>query len=156
VNSIRAIFVGALTAAVFCGAQPALAQVTPAPGALAQPAPQTNEAYEDHNQSPPRALDFSTIEGNIHDPGKIAYPNASVLLFTEQGHTLVASVKSDHNGRFEFGKIKPGLYRVVAKLGSLCAANIPVKVSSFVLGRHRLQITMQPGGLDTCSYGTAK
>ena len=155
-NSIRPIFAGVLAAAVFCSALPASAQAAPAPSALAQPEPQTTDAYEDHNQSPPRALDFSTIEGHIHDPGKIPYPDASVLLFTEQGHTLVASVKSDHNGRFEFGKIKPGLYRVVAKVGNLCAANIPVKVSSFVLGHRRLQITMQPGGLDTCSYGTMK
>ncbi len=154
-NSIRPIFAGVLAAAVFCRALPASAQT--APSALAQPEPQTTDAYEDHNQSPPRALDFSTtLEGYVHDPGKIPYPNASVLMFSEQGHTLVASVKSDHNGRFEFGKIKPGLYRVVAKVGTLCAANIPVKVSSFALGHRRLQITMQPGGLDTCSYGTMK
>jgi len=155
VISIRTIFLQVLALVAF-GAQAALAQATPAPTAMGQLAPQTTDAYEDHNQSPPRALEFSTIEGFVHDPGKIPYPNASVLLFTEQEHSLVASVKSDRNGRFDFGKIKPGLYRVVAKVGNLCPANIPVKVSSFALGHRRLQITMQPGGLDTCSYGTMK
>jgi hypothetical protein len=45
---------------------------------------------------------------------------------------------------------------VVAQVAGLCPANIPVKVESSLLAHHRLEITMRPKEMDTCSYGMAK
>ena len=61
------------------------------------------------------------------------FPGATVSLFTEEGHTLVASVKSDRDGKFKFDKVEQGLYRVVARVQGLCPANIPVKIESSLL-----------------------
>ena len=83
-------------------------------------------------------------------------PRVSVSLFTEQGHTMVATVVSDKDGKFKFTKVDKGLYRVVARVEGLCTANIPVKVESSLLAHHRLEITMRPKEMDTCSYGMAK
>jgi len=127
-----------------------------AQAASPQGAPDTGNTYEDHNQVDPRPLDVSSVAGSIHDPGKLSFPGATILLFTEQGHTLIASTKSDRNGHFEFAKVKSGLYRLVAKIDALCPANIPIKVESSVFAHRKIQITMQPQGFDTCSYGMTK
>ena len=81
---------------------------------------------------------------------------ASVSLFTEDGHKLVATVISDKDGKFRFDKVEKGLYRVVARVAGLCTANIPILVESGLLLHHKLEITMQPKDLDRCSYGMAK
>jgi hypothetical protein len=139
-----------------CVAHAASAQTTTAPPASAQAAPAVTSTYEDHNVADPRPLDVNTVAGSIHDPGKLTFSGALIMIFTELDHTLVASTKSDSNGRFEFAKIKPGLYRLVAKVDALCPANVPLKVTNSPLAHHKIQITMQPQDIDTCSYGTTK
>ena len=81
---------------------------------------------------------------------------ARVSLFTEDTHTLVASVNSDRNGKFKFDKVAHGFYRVVARVQGLCPANIPVKIESALFAGRKLVITMRPKDIDTCSYGMAK
>jgi hypothetical protein len=132
------------------------AQSASAQSASAQPAPAVTNTYEDHNVVDPHPLEVNVIAGIVHDLGKLTFSGASILLFTEQDHTLVASTKSDSNGRFELAKVKSGLYRLIVKVDALCPANVPLKITSSPLAHHKLQITMQPQDLDTCSYGTTK
>ena len=87
--------------------------------------------------------------------GGDAMPMAQVSLFAEDGHALVAAAVTDKDGKFRF-KVDKGLYRVVARVEGLCPANVPVKVESSVLAKHKLVITMVAKDIDTCSYGMAK
>jgi len=124
------------------------------PAAAGQAA--ADPSYVNQNQTDPRPVGLAGVAGNIHDPGGLSFVRASISLFTEQDHTLVATVESDKSGHFSFAKIKPGLYRVVAKVEGLCPANIPVKIESFSPVHRKMQIIMQPKGLDTCSYAIVK
>jgi hypothetical protein len=110
----------------------------------------------DENATDPAPLKLDGLEGRVRGLGGDAMPRVPVLLFTEQGHTLVATVVSDRDGKFKFTKVDKGFYRVVARVEGLCTANIPVKVESSLLAHHRLEITMRPKEMDTCSYGMAK
>jgi hypothetical protein len=112
--------------------------------------------YVDENSVDPAPLKLSGVEGTVRGLGKDALPRTTVSLFTEDGHTLVATMMTDKNGKFRFNKVDKGLYRVVAGLPGLCTANIPIKVESSILAKHRLEITMQAKDLDRCSYGMAK
>lgn len=96
------------------------------------------------------------LTGKVRDLGGMPIPRASVSLFTEEGHALITTVVSDRNGEFRFGKIDKGLYRVVARVEGLCPANVPVKVESSLLAHRKLEITMQPKDIGTCSYGMGK
>ena len=107
------------------------------------------------NQTDPAPLKLTGVEGRVRGLGGDGMAMASVSLFTENGHTLVATVLSDKDGKFKFNKVDKGLYRVVARVAGLCTANIPILVGSSLLHR-RLEITMQAKDLDRCSYGLAK
>jgi hypothetical protein len=112
--------------------------------------------YVDENQKDPPPLKLDGLAGQVRGLGRDPMPRAVVSLFTEDTHTLVASVNSDKDGKFKFDKIAKGLYRVIARIDGLCTANIPVKIESSPLTDHRLIITMRPKDIDTCSYGMAK
>jgi hypothetical protein len=112
--------------------------------------------YVDENSTDPAPLKLNGVEGTVRGLGKDALPRATVSLFTEDGHTLVATMMTDKDGKFRFNKVDKGLYRVVAGLPGLCTANVPIKVESSILAKHRLEITMQAKDLDRCSYGMAK
>lgn len=124
--------------------------------AHAQAASATAPAYVDENQTDPAPLKLSGVEGRVRGLGGDPMAMASVSLFTEKGHTLVATVISDKDGKFKFARVDKGLYRVVARVAGLCTANIPILVESSILAHHRLEITMQAKDLDRCSYGMAK
>ena len=126
------------------------AQAGQTSGAAAAP------TYVDENEKEPAALKLGTVEGKIHGLGGEAMPGASISLFTEDGHTLVATVASDKNGKYKFNKVEKGLYRIVARVEGLCPANIPIRIDTVLLLHRKLDITMQPKGLDKCSYGLAK
>jgi hypothetical protein len=113
-------------------------------------------AYVDENSVDPAPLKLTGVEGQVRGLGGDPMPMARVSLFMEDGHALVATVLSDKDGKFRFNKVDKGLYRVVARLPGLCTANIPIKVESSILAKHRIEITMQPKDLDKCSYGMAK
>ena len=118
-------------------------------------APDATAAYVDENPTPPKVLKLDGLEGIVRGLGGDALPMAKVALFSEDGHALVASAVTDKDGKFRF-KVDKGLYRVVARVEGLCPANVPVKVESSVLAKHKLVITMVAKDIDTCSYGTAK
>jgi hypothetical protein len=112
-------------------------------------------AYVDENPTPPKVLKLDGLEGVVRGLGGDALPMATVSLFAEDGHALVASTMTDKDGKFRF-KVDKGLYRVVARVEGLCPANVPVKVESSMLAKHKLVVTMVAKDIDTCSYGTAK
>jgi hypothetical protein len=124
------------------------------PGQVA-PAGADAAAYVDENPAPPKLLKLDGLEGAVRGLGGDALPMAKVSLFAEDGHALVATTVTDREGKFRF-KVEKGLYRVVARVEGLCPANVPVKVESSVLAKHKLVITMVAKDIDTCSYGTAK
>jgi hypothetical protein len=127
-----------------------------APARAAQSAAATAPAYVNENQTDPAPLKLTGVEGRVRGLGGDGMPMASVSLFTENGHTLVATVLSDKDGKFKFNKVDKGLYRVVARVAGLCTANIPILVEPSLLAHHHLEITMQAKDLDRCSYGLAK
>jgi hypothetical protein len=125
-----------------------------APARAAQAA--SASVYVDENQTDPAPLKLSGVEGRVRGLGGDPMSMAQVSLFTEDRHELVATVVSDKDGKFRFDKVGKGLYRVVARVEGLCAANIPILVESSILAHRKLEITMQPKDVDKCSYGMAK
>jgi hypothetical protein len=124
--------------------------------ARAKQAAATEPAYVDENQTDPAPLTLSGVDGTVRGLGGDAMSRASVSLFSEVGHSLLATVVSDKNGKFRFDKVGKGFYRVVARVEGLCTANIPIKVESSLFVHRRLEITMRAKDIDTCSYGMAK
>jgi hypothetical protein len=122
----------------------------------AQTAPATAPAYVDENQTDPAPLKVRDVDGVVRGLGGDAMPRATIALFTEQGHALVATAVSDREGKFKFAKVDKGLYRVIARVEGLCTANIPILVESSLLAHRKLIITMRAKDIDTCSYGMAK
>jgi hypothetical protein len=122
----------------------------------AQNAPATAPAYANENGTDPAPLKLREVDGDVRGLGGDPMTGASVSLFTEQGHALVATTMSDKNGKFKFARVDKGLYRVVARVAGLCTANVPILVESSLLAHRKLIITMQPKDIDTCSYGQAK
>ena len=116
----------------------------------------TAAAYVNENGTDPAPLHLRQLEGKVVGLGGDPMPRAELALFTESGHSLVATATSDREGKFRFDKVEKGLYRVVARIEGLCPANVPVKLESSLLGKRKLIITMRPKDLDTCSYGVAK
>lgn len=127
-----------------------------AAGGRAQSAAATPAVYVNENGTDPAPLNLRELEGKVVDLGGEAMPRTQVALFTENGHSLLATVVSDREGKFHFEKVEKGLYRVVARVEGLCPANVPVKLESGLLAKHKLIITMRPKDPDTCSYGVAK
>jgi Carboxypeptidase regulatory-like domain len=123
--------------------------------ARSQTAPATTPAYVNENAQDPAPLKLDELSGKVVGLGGDAMPRVTISLFTEQEHTLLSTVVTDNEGKFKLDKVPHGLYRVVATVAGLCPANIPVKLESSLI-RHKLEITMRPKGLDTCSYGMAK
>ncbi len=117
---------------------------------------QTAAAYVNENGTDPAPLHLRQLEGKVVGLGGDPMPRAEIALFTENGHSLVATATSDREGKFHFDKVEKGLYRIVARIEGLCPANVPVKLESSLLGKRKMIITMRPKDLDTCSYGVAK
>jgi Carboxypeptidase regulatory-like domain len=122
----------------------------------AQTASETSPTYVNENQTDPAPLKLRELEGVVRGLGGDPMPRASVALFTELRHDLVASMMSDKNGKFKFNKVEKGLYRVVVQVQGLCPANVPVLLEGSLLAHHKLVITMRAKDIDTCSYGMAK
>jgi len=118
--------------------------------------PPAAQTYVNENSTDPAPLKLKELAGKVKGFGGEAMPRATVSLFTEHGHALISSVMTDREGKFRFEKVEHGMYRVVAKVDGLCTANIPVLLEGSLLGHRKLEITMRPKGIDTCSYGMAK
>ena len=71
--------------------------------------------YENHNQVDYGPLVVQDVKGTITDPQQVAVPKACVGIFTEKDHKLVATTKSDADGKFSLQSVPPGQYRLVVK-----------------------------------------
>ena len=129
--------------------------IAAAPARAAQ-APVAAPVYVNENSTDSPPLKLNGVDGTVRGLGGDPMSRASVSLFTEVGHTLIGTVVSDRGGKFRFEKVEKGLYRVLVEVEGLCTANIPVKVESSLLAHRRLEVTMRPKDIDTCSYGMAK
>jgi Carboxypeptidase regulatory-like domain len=122
----------------------------------AQPAAADTPAYVNENQTDPAPLKMREVEGSVRGLGGDAMPRASVSLFNDAGHTLVATALSDRDGKFRFEKVEKGAYRLVVRVEGLCPANVPIVVESGLLAHRRIIVTMRAKDIDTCSYGMTK
>src|SRR5271167_613529 len=80
-----------------------------AAGGPAAPAP----VYADENDKDPAPLKIDSVHGQIQGLGGDAMARAALALFTEEGHALVSTATSDKDGKFNFGKVDKGFYRLV-------------------------------------------
>ncbi len=113
--------------------------------------------YEDHNQTDHSPLKVTDVRGGtrmqVGDQELPGSPGACLILFSEKGHKLVASIKADEDGTFELKDVAPGRYRLLARVGRFCTANIPIKVVKSSRDRTGILVYFVPAGIDTCSYG---
>ncbi len=112
--------------------------------------------YVNENPKDPAPLKLRELQGTVIDLGGDPMPRATVSLFTEDTHLLVGSETTDRDGKFKFQKLRHGAYRVVARVDGLCPANVPIVLEGSLLAHRKLEITMRPKNIDTCSYGMAK
>jgi hypothetical protein len=125
--------------------------------------------YESRNQIDPPPLSVSVISGQVVDEvGELGgsttiigpVDRACVGLFTEKGYQLKATVVADDEGRFTFENIPSGKYRLVVSAGSLCTANVPLRVAHGKREEEnkgkQIVIHMRAAGYDACSYGDYK
>jgi hypothetical protein len=119
-----------------------------------------NITYENRNQIEYRPLSVSIVSGVALDKDQVPIPTVCLGLFTERGHRLVANAVTDQKGSFNFSRVIPGTYRLVAKYDGFCPANLSLRI----MGRpsksnqrpKHLVFHMQPTGMDSCSYGGYK
>jgi hypothetical protein len=116
--------------------------------------------YENRNQIEYRPLSVSIVSGVALDKDQVPIPSVCLGLFTERGHRLVANAVTDQTGSFNFSRVIPGRYRLMAKYNGFCPANLSLRImrrpsKSNRKGRH-LVFHMQPTGMDSCSYGDYK
>lgn len=131
---------------------------------------ETEIKYESKNQVDPRPLSVGRVSGRVFiEVGKLGgatrevgpVTKACLGLFTEKEHRLVATAVVDDNGRFAFGTVPAGKYRLVVLAEPLCVANVPLHVtlssrSSRGDKGKQLVIHMRAAGYDTCSYADYK
>lgn len=105
---------------------------------------------------PAVSASVNAVFGIAQDKDKVLVPNVCLGLFTEREHRLVESAVTDQEGRFNFGQVNPGRYRLVAKYEGFCTANVPVQImrisSKLKPRRNLLVLHMQLAEIDSCSY----
>lgn len=123
--------------------------------------------YESRNQVDPAPLSVSMVSGRVIDEvgelgesvkeiGPVA--GACLGLFTEKEHQLKATKVADDGGRFTFGTVPAGNYRLVVRAGALCVANVPLRVARKRADNKGKQVVvhMRAAGYDSCSYADYK
>jgi Carboxypeptidase regulatory-like domain len=117
-------------------------------------------SYENHNQIDYGPLRLRAVQGVVLDSAAVPVPDVCLGLFHDKEHSVVASTTSDTNGRFSFGKVVRGRYRLVAKFQGLGVANVPLELVAWPSGGFlhdpSLIVHMRPSGIDTTSYGERK
>ena len=98
--------------------------------------------YENRNQVDNRPLVVKSVAGRAKDNEDLPLYDACISLFTEDGTALLATVKADRNGSFDFGRIAPGKYRLIARdfHNAYCVANALVRVVTS--GHRKKSITL--------------
>ncbi|MGO9275413.1 MAG: hypothetical protein ACLQOO_35115 [Terriglobia bacterium] len=118
---------------------------------------QCSTEYEDHNQIGVGPLRVRAVQGRcVIQAGALERPGVSgacFVLFTENDHRLVASVRGDSDGHFEMEGVAPGRYRLVGRAEGLCTANIPIQVVKSARRKLEIVVHFQLTWTDTCSYG---
>lgn len=78
---------------------------------------------------------------------------ACLSLFTADSHKFVASAPVDKRGRFEFGTVPPGDYRVVARAPGFCTGNdlVRIKIPKGSRAGRTIIVYFQPHAIDTCT-----
>jgi hypothetical protein len=112
-------------------------------------------SYEDQNQ-----VDYNLRTrhawGVAIDASATAVPKTCLGIFREPDHRLISSVESDENGQFDFGQIKRGKYRLVARYDSLGVANVILDIGLWPSGgvwrTRRLFVHLRPRGIDAVSF----
>jgi hypothetical protein len=116
--------------------------------------------YENNNQVEARPLELRSIEGVARDENGFIVSAVKIGIFTENGHTLIATTETDKKGQFAFKHNipPPGRYRVVAQHLGFCTANVPIIIDAGGAGHPRkaLKLHMVVGGIDSCSFGDLK
>lgn len=92
------------------------------------------------------------VRGTVSDSQGVAIPKLCVSVFTEVGHKLMMSCKTNENGDFEISRLPSGDYRLVAKYPGFCPANARLRVRPKSRSNKALTVWMRPSGIDTCSY----
>ena len=84
----------------------------------------------------------SNGDGSEWPPAEMS--GACLSLFTEDSHNFVSSRVVDSEGRFDFGAVPPGRYRLIARAGGFPIGNNPVKVVRFGwFTNHRIIISFE-------------
>jgi hypothetical protein len=92
------------------------------------------------------------VQARTRHPGSSLHGDACLTLFTEKSHAYVASVQINAAGRFAFGRVAPGGYRLVARSPGFCTGNIPIRVTSSRRKR-RILVIFQGPAIDDCTTG---
>jgi hypothetical protein len=110
--------------------------------------------HENRNQVDPKPIKLPSISGSAKDEQGAPITKVCIGLFSEKDHRLVDSTETAENGRFAFGKVPPGQYRLVAKHQVLCTANVILLVTNRQSrSKKELRLHMNVAGIDKCSYG---
>lgn len=73
-------------------------------------------------------------------------------LFTADSHRFVSSTTISEDGRFDFGAVSPGSYRLIARAEALCTGNVAVVVARSVWHRkRRIVVYFTIAALDACT-----
>jgi hypothetical protein len=133
--------------------------VPPAPLAGQAPPSVNVEKYEVGGDWFKRPLAVSHVRGRavrMYRDGHLSQDigPASLSLFTADSHKFVTSATTDQDGRFDFGTVPPGRYRLVARSIGFCTGNIPIDVGRQPWHRHRrIVIFFRISEIDICTSG---
>lgn len=67
-----------------------------------------------------------SLIGTKEENGKVV--EVCLGLYDELNLQLIATAKTDKDGRFTFDNIKPGIYRLISKAPAYHSVNVPVRV----------------------------
>jgi Fe-S-cluster formation regulator IscX/YfhJ len=121
------------------------------------------DKYENLNQIDPRTLRLANLSGrtvvDLEATDSVKridekVSGACVSLFTEETHHLVLVTMADGQGRWRFGSIPKGSYRLVAHAPGLCPANRQVQVvgrRAFWARSRPLVVHFRARSIDICS-----
>jgi hypothetical protein len=91
------------------------------------------------------------LEGNGNEE-PIKYRNyVCMSLYTAESGTLVTSTTIDEKGRFDFGAVPPGNYRLLVRYVGFEVGNIPVRIIRSPFHKRRIVVQFMTGGIDVSS-----